>query len=148
MDTIAWVEAAPFRAHVRHLCASAELPWEAVACQARVPAALVRHLLHGHQGRTLTKIAPRSAARLLAVTAHDLHELAFRTTQCQATSATLLALLRAGAAPTSLAGFCRLTTRQLLDLASARTGSCTERTALLARAAEARWVSVAMGGAA
>lgn len=71
-----WVEAAPFRAHVRHLCATTGLPWPVLAMRAGVSLALVDHLLHGREGRTPRRITRTCAARLLAVTQAGVSALA------------------------------------------------------------------------
>lgn len=63
-----WVQAAPFRAHVRHVCEASGHPWPVVAMRAGVSLALTDHLLHGRSGRPLRRIARDSAARLLSVT--------------------------------------------------------------------------------
>ncbi|HBX80323.1 MAG: hypothetical protein WAV45_15275 [Propionibacteriaceae bacterium] len=141
MKTVAWVDAAPFRAHVRHLCASADLPWEVVASRAGVSTVLVDHLLHGRGGRTVLRLAPHCASKLLGVTPAELRDLRHRVVDATDVTAKVRALLAQGAPATSLATFCRMTAGQLVALGSARSGSCTELTAALVGAAEARWVA-------
>ena len=64
----AWVDAAPFRAHVRHVLTIHPLPWRVLAGYARVPDSLVRALL-GIDRRPLRRIPPHYARALLAVDA-------------------------------------------------------------------------------
>lgn len=63
-----WVQAAPFRAHVRHVCDTTGVAWPVLAMRAGVSLALADHLLHGRRGRPVRRISRESAARLLAVT--------------------------------------------------------------------------------
>ena len=67
----AWVDAAPFRAHVRHLMTVGRLDLDEVAVVLGMPTGPVRHLLHGRAGRPVRRISPCTARRLLLVrTAH------------------------------------------------------------------------------
>lgn len=66
------VVATPFRAHVIHLMATAQVPWPLVAYQARVSPATVHTLLFGRDGRPRHKIDHQSAARLISVGTEDL----------------------------------------------------------------------------
>ncbi|MDR2929673.1 MAG: hypothetical protein LBV06_02015 [Propionibacteriaceae bacterium] len=66
------VLAAPFRAHVTHLMQTAQVPWPAVAYQAGVPAATVRTLVLGRNGRLRSKIDYQWAVRLLELRTEDL----------------------------------------------------------------------------
>jgi hypothetical protein len=67
-DRHAWVPAAPFRAHLRHLQAATGLPWEVLAWAAGVSPSLVRHLVLGNNGRHPRRISPLSARRLAELT--------------------------------------------------------------------------------
>ena len=60
-----WVDAAPFRAQVRHLMAAFSLPIEDVAAAAGIPARLAEHLVYGRNGRPARRISPDTARRLL-----------------------------------------------------------------------------------
>lgn len=70
-----WVTAAPFRAHLTHLCASTELPWSVIALHAGLPVGLVHHLLDTRPGRGVERIAPKFARQVLALKAQPLAEL-------------------------------------------------------------------------
>ena len=70
-----WVDAGPFRAHLRHLMAvgSLEVPEIAVVLGLSTPA--VRHLLEGRRGRPTRRISPQTARRLLLVRPDDVRGL-------------------------------------------------------------------------
>ncbi len=59
-----WVEAAPFRAYLRHLIDSSGLPWQEVAAVARISVPDARRLLTGRHGKTARRISPETARRL------------------------------------------------------------------------------------
>ena len=60
-----WVDAAPFRAQIRHLTAAFSLHTEDVAAAAGISARLAEHLVHGRNGRLSRRITPDIARRLL-----------------------------------------------------------------------------------
>ena len=60
-----WVDAAPFRAQLRHLMAAFSLPVEDVAAAAGISARLAAHLVYGRNGRPARRISPDTARRLL-----------------------------------------------------------------------------------
>ena len=60
-----WVDAAPFRAQLRYLMASASSSAEEVAAAAGISARLADRLLHGRNGRALRRISPETGRRLL-----------------------------------------------------------------------------------
>ncbi|WP_425309818.1 hypothetical protein AADG42_13980 [Ammonicoccus fulvus] len=66
-DAWNWVQAAPFRVHVRRILDSTGLPWRAIAGYAGVPDNVVRSLLGRPERRRLQRLAPHYAARLLAL---------------------------------------------------------------------------------
>ena len=89
-----WVDAEPFRAHVRDLICETGLSWRLVAAHAGVAPRAVRSLLHGRRGYTLHRLHV-SIARALTTTsvesiADDQHLVTDATTTRQ-----LLADLRA-----------------------------------------------------
>ncbi len=65
-----WVDAEPFRTHVRDLICETGLSWRLVAAHAGVAPRAVRSLLHGRRGYTLHKLHV-SIARALASTSVD-----------------------------------------------------------------------------
>lgn len=65
-----WVDAEPFRAHVRDLICQTGLSWRMVAAHAGVAPRAIRSLLHGRRGTPLRHIHV-SIARALATTSAD-----------------------------------------------------------------------------
>lgn len=74
-EPAAWVEAAPFRSHLRHLCTVSGLPWAVVALQAGLSIRHADALLHGRRGRPLRRLPRPTATRLWALTVDDLAAL-------------------------------------------------------------------------
>jgi hypothetical protein len=71
-----WVDAAPFRAHLRHLMSVGELDVPEVAVVLGLSTQAVRHLLDGRRtGRVPRRISPRTARRLLLVRTDDVRGL-------------------------------------------------------------------------
>ena len=62
-----WVDAAPFRALLRHLMAAGGMTSGEIAALAGIPPRLADRLLFGRNGRALQRICPITAARLLLV---------------------------------------------------------------------------------
>lgn len=89
-----WVDAGPFRAHLRHLMSvgSLDVPEVAVVLGLSTPA--VRHLLEGRSGRLSRRISPQTARRLLLVRADDVRGLRWCLTP-SASARTSLGLLQA-----------------------------------------------------
>lgn len=70
-----WVDAAPFRAHLRHLMAVGRLEAPEVAVVLGLSTRAVQHLLEGRSGRPVRRISPSTARRLLVVGADDVRGL-------------------------------------------------------------------------
>lgn len=68
MTTDLWVDAGPFRAHLRHLMGAGPVTSAEVAAMAGVSRRAADHLLTGRNGRPLRRICPETARLLLAVT--------------------------------------------------------------------------------
>jgi hypothetical protein len=62
-----WVEAGPFRAHLRHLMVVGGLDEQEAATVTGLPVRAVQHILHGRGGRAQRRISPDTAHRLLRV---------------------------------------------------------------------------------
>lgn len=71
----AWVDAGPFRAHLRHLMAVGSLEVAEVAVVLGLSTRAVRHLYEGRAGRVPRRISPHTARRLLHVRADDVRGL-------------------------------------------------------------------------
>jgi hypothetical protein len=70
-----WVDAGPFRAHLKHLMSVGSLSVPEVAAVLGVSTRAVRHLLEGRSGRLPRRISPQTARRLLLVRAADVRGL-------------------------------------------------------------------------
>lgn len=70
-----WVDAGPFRAHLRHLMAVGSLNVPEVAVVLGLSTSAVRHLIEGRAGRVPRRISPQTARRLLQLRAVDVRDL-------------------------------------------------------------------------
>ncbi|MFT4216362.1 MAG: hypothetical protein QM619_04135 [Micropruina sp.] len=131
-----WVDAAPFRAHVRHATSVADVPWPVVAMAAGVSLSVVRALLVGRAGRPMTRIEPRLAAQLLRVDADELSALRVLRVPATLTTERLRGLLADGFPPLRLAQWCQIGPDELALLVDGDTLTCTRLTETLALAAE------------
>ena len=131
-----WVDAAPFRAHVRHAITVAGVPWPAFAVESGVPVPAVRTLLFGRAGRTQTRIEPRIATRLLRVDAAELAGLRRTQVSSDETAHRLRSLLVDGIDPLRLARWCALEPHELARLVDGETFRCSRLTECLSVAAE------------
>jgi hypothetical protein len=75
MPEPSWIAAAPFRAHLNHVCSATGLPWPVVALHAGLPLGLVRHLLDTRPGRQVHRIAPEFARQVFGVSEQSLRDL-------------------------------------------------------------------------
>jgi hypothetical protein len=91
-----WVDAAPFRAHLKHLMAAGSLDAPEVAVVLGLSTRAVRHLLDGRAGRVPRRISPHTAHRLLVVRADDVRGLRWCLTPADAARAALRRLLADG----------------------------------------------------
>lgn len=131
-----WVDAAPFRAHVRHAMTVADVPWPAVAVAAGVSVPAVRALLGGRAGRPLARIEPRLAARLLRVDARELTVMRSVRVPSTLTAERLRQLLADGLDPLRMARWCRIGPQELTALVDGDAVSCSRLTEALVLAAE------------
>ena len=92
----AWVDARPFRAHVRHLMAVGSLDVVEVSVVLGLPTHAVRHLLDGRAGRPTRRISPWTARRLLLVRVADVRHLRWTLTPAAAASLALSRLRARG----------------------------------------------------
>lgn len=129
------MDAAPFRAHVRHIVAACGVPWPAMAVAAGVPLAAVQALLTGRAGRPLTRIEPRLASRLLAVDAVALAAMRSVRVPAALTTDRLRDLLAGGDDPLWLARWCRIDAAEVALLIDGDAPTCTRLTETLVLAA-------------
>jgi len=91
-----WVDATPFRAHVRFLMSVGALSAADVATVAGVSATAVDHLLSARGGDRARRLSPDIARRLLALSAEDVRGLRWHLVPAHRARAKLDALRRAG----------------------------------------------------
>jgi predicted transcriptional regulator len=139
-----WVEAAPFRAHVRQLITDCGLTWRIVAVLAEVPSAALRHLLHGRQGHVVTRVHPMVAERLFSLTAANIADAARRLRPASETCTLLQRLLQRGWTAEELSRRCGLPADELINIAGGRQAGCSQLTAAVVKAAaQALWATPA-----
>lgn len=130
-----WVQAAPFRAHVRHLIDAAGVPWRVIAIAARVPAATVRTLLVGRDGRLRPRISRRSAECLMTVRVDDLQAARFTPVPAARTGRMLSALHQRGLGWEEMAAMLGSDAVTLSRIACGGRRTCPALLELLAQAA-------------
>lgn len=136
-DSGDWVDATPFRAHVRHLAAATNLSWRAIALYADVPLLTVHVLLHGRDGRPLRRLAPDIARRLLGVHPATLSALTTKVTPVTDTADVVRSMLRLGWTTRDIAARCTLTQVEVAALADTTQGYTSRRIALVVAAVAA-----------
>ncbi len=134
-DDTGWIEAAPFRAHLRHLITEYGLAWRTIAALAEVPDRCVHQLLHGRRGRPVPRVHPVVARRLYQLTG-DSVQLA-RTTLMPAAATTVLLQVLTGRGWTvaELAARTRIPAAELQAILDAGVDRCSRLTAATVRAA-------------
>jgi hypothetical protein len=125
-----WVDAGPFRAHLRHVMGVGDLTATEVATLTGIPPRLAVSLAQGRVGRPVRKISPAAARALLQLTAADARAL--RTRQVPATESRrrLRRLRRQGAGLTELATGLGVNADELAALAAPHTSWCSALLAL------------------
>jgi len=135
----AWVDARPFRAHLRHVMAVGNLSAVEVATLAGVSPRLATSLLTGRSGRPVRRISPDAARALLALTASDARAVRTRQVPAEEFRQRLRRLQSRGWDRSALAEQLGVATGDLVTLADARTSWCSALLAIrlvaLARAA-------------
>jgi hypothetical protein len=139
-DDGTWVSAAPFRAHLRRLIITSGVGWRTVAVLAEMPSSALRRLLHGRNGRPLTRFHPQLASRLLALTPETIAETAQHRRTSRESMAVLRLLLARGWDVDELARRSGLVAGELEAIVEQRQLSCSQLTAATIRAmAQALW---------
>jgi len=98
-----WVDAGPFRAHLKHLMSVGALDVAEVAVVLGLSTRAVRHLLEGRAGRLPRRVSPQVARRLLAVRADDVRGLRWCVTPAGAACTSLGRLRASGWSPLEVA---------------------------------------------
>jgi plasmid maintenance system antidote protein VapI len=131
------VDAAPFRAQLRHLMAVGRLDSGDVATLAGISPGLARRLLHGDRGRTLRRISPDTAHRLIQLTGPSVRSLSYIVVPTGMARLQLRRLQRLGWSLRSIADRIGVATVELEELvggAESCTARLTVRVTALARA--------------
>jgi hypothetical protein len=129
-----WVEAAPFRAHLRHLMAVADLSATTVAVLVGISPRLAHRLLYGRGGRALRRINPDTARKLLRVTPAEARAVRRRRVPAQATVQHLHQLRDAGWTDGQLAQLVGVALPALDVLLADSNATCSQLGALRAAA--------------
>lgn len=135
-----WVDAAPFRAHVRHLMAETGVAWRTIAVLADVPSQAVDHLLRGRQGRPVPRLHPLIAERLFHLTRDVVTDASARHVHAGRTQTLLQCLVGRGWAIRDIARRTRLPESELSAIAAGREAGCSQLLAATVKAAaQALW---------
>jgi hypothetical protein len=135
-----WVDAAPFRAHVRHLMAETGVAWRTIAVLADVPSQSVDHLLRGRNGRPVPRLHPLIAERLFHLTRAAVADSAHRQIHAARTQRLLQYLAARGWVVRDLSRRTRIPEGQLADLVAGRSAACSQLVAATVKAAaQALW---------
>src|SRR4051794_7847220 len=128
--TAPWVEAGPFRAHLRHVMAVGELTATEVAALAGGSPRLVTSLLPGRGGPPVRRISPDPARALLRLPAVEARELRSRQVPAAESRLRLRRLLTARADHVALAAELGVTSEMVATLAEETTTWCSALLAL------------------
>jgi plasmid maintenance system antidote protein VapI len=136
-----WVEAGPFRAHLRHVMAVGDLTATEVATLAGVSPRMATSLLTGRSGRPVRRISPDTARALLRITAADARAVRARQVPAEESRLRLSRLLARGTDAADLAEQLGVTAEAVSELAAGTSRWCSALLALrllaLVRAATA-----------
>lgn len=134
-----WVDAAPFRAHLRHLMAVSSLSSSAVALLAGLSPAFAFRLLHGRGGRPLRRISPETARQLLRITTAEARAVRSRSVPAASTQQHLRRLLEHGYPAEELAERLDVPPSAVEALLTAQVQVCPQLLALRVAAEVSRW---------
>jgi hypothetical protein len=132
-----WVDAGPFRAHLRYLMAVGGMTAPEVALLAGVPPTFADHLLYGRRGRGMRRISPQQARRLLRITAADVGFAAHRPVPAVLARPPARRLKAAGWTVEDLGRLLNLPAGDAARLLDGRMHTCSQRVSLRAAAAAA-----------
>jgi len=131
-----WVDAAPFRAHLRHLMAVGDMSSSMVAVLAGVSPGAAHRLLNGRRGRAMRRISPVTAAKLFQVTPQLTRNARRHPVPAGDTAVRLRRLRTAGWSDGELADAVGLPLSSLLILVGGAEATCSLWTALRVTAEE------------
>lgn len=127
-----WVDAAPFRAQLRHLMGASGLSSAEVAVLAGISPGLAHRLLHGRGGRALRRVNPETARKLLRVTPGDARAIKRRLVPAELCRQHLRRLQAADWGRADLALLLGVTPDELAGLLDGRREFCRQYVALRA----------------
>ena len=125
-----WVEAGPFRAHLRHLMEVGGLSATEVAVLAGVPPRMALSLVRGRSGRPVRRISSENARALLQVADTDVRALRTRQVPAAESRRRLLRLLARGGGSVALAQELGVAASSLGELAQPSSTWCSALLAL------------------
>lgn len=125
-----WVDAGPFRAHLRLVMADGRLTATEVAVLVDVPARALTALLEGRRGRPVRRISPATARALLQLDPTSARNLRTHQVPAAESRLRLQRLLRHGDGIPALAERLGLSSVQLAELADEETAWCSALVAL------------------
>lgn len=136
----AWVDAAPFRAHVRRLIADHRLTWRTVAMLAEVPTPAIGRLVCGRGRRPVSRLHPLIAERLFHLTDESIRVAAIQHASTTRSRELLGRLLDHGWSIRLLADRAGLSTSELIAITSGECDRCSQLTeAVIKAVAQALW---------
>lgn len=127
--TAGWVDATPFRAHVRFLLAVGDISSSDLATLADISGRAIEHLLVGRSGRAMRRISTEMARRLITITADDVRGLPWRLVPTERARAQLVHLRRTGRTDSEIAELVGVSATALTDL-DGPAGHCSQLTTL------------------
>lgn len=125
-----WVEAGPFRSHLRHLMDVGGLSATEVAVLAGVPPRMATSLVRGRGGRPVRRISPEHARALLRVAGTDVRSLRSRQVPAAESRRRLRRLLDRRGGPAVLAQELGVAASSLEELSRPGTSWCSALVAL------------------
>lgn len=134
-DPTAWVDDAPFAAHLAHLSATTGLPWTVVATYAGVPLRAAHRMMAGRRGPRLHRLPHAMARRLLEVSSDELLRLRSTWVAADACHRRVGELVGSGVAVEHLAHLLGCTPDLVARLADGSPTTVTAELALRARVA-------------
>jgi hypothetical protein len=130
-----WVEAAPFRAHVRRLITEHGVSWRTIAVLVEVPPTAVEHLLRGHRGRFAARMHPLIARRLYQLTDAMIRQAQTELAPAAGTRTVLRLLIDDGWSIAALSARTNVPAGELEAIVTGRQTRCTRLTAATVKAA-------------
>lgn len=111
-----WVDATPFRAHLRFLMAVGSLSIGDISTLAGISSPATRHLLNGRDGRAVRRISPQMARKLIAVSVDDVRGLPWRLVPAERARTQLARLRDTGRADAEIADLAGVSAVDLVRL--------------------------------